>query len=102
MNVIEGRFDRRAIHRIISDPVALDVVNDATALAQRAIDHLNAAGMIALGYGDAHLSKGIKVAFDCLVDLRALSRSAAGLLEQSVPIEPYRAVEYAALEVVAA
>lgn len=98
MNVIEGRFDRRAVHRIISDPVALDVVNDATALSQRAIDHLNAAGWIALGYGDAQLSKGIQVAFDCLQELRALSRSAAGLLEQSVPIEPYAAVQYAALE----
>ena len=98
MNVIEGRFDRRAKHRIISDPVALDVVNDATALTQRAIAHLEAAGWIALGYGDDHLTKGINVAYECLMELRALSRSAAGLLEQSVPVEPYQAVQYAALE----
>ena len=98
MNVIEGRFDRRAVHRIISDPVALDVVNDATALSQRAIAHLEAANWIALGYGDADLLKGINVAHECLQELRALSRSAAGLLEQSVPIEPYAAVQCAAME----
>lgn len=98
MNVIEGRFDRRATHLVIAAPPALDILNDATALTQRAIDHLNAAGWIALGYGDAHLSKGIQVAFDCLQELRALSRSGAGLLEQSISVDPYVAVEYAALE----
>ena len=99
MNVIEGRFDRRAIHRVIADPPALDILNDATALTQRAIAHLEAANWIALGYADADLLKGINVAHECLTEIRALSRSAAGLLEQSVPVEPYLAVEYAALEV---
>ena len=96
MTLIEGRFDRRATHKVFSEPVALDVVNDATALTQRALKYLEASHWIALGYGDAELVKGITVAFECLQELRALSRSAAGLIEQSVPIDPYLAVEAAA------
>ena len=99
MNVIHGRFDKRATHRIISDPPALDILNDATALTQKAIKYLEAAGWIALGYGDDDLTKGINVAHECLAEIRALSRSAAGLLEQSIPVDPYAAAQYAALEV---
>ena len=96
--LLPGRFDKRARHRIFSEPVALDVVNDATALTQRALKYLEASHWIALGYADAELVKGITVAFECLQELRALSRSAAGLIEQSVPVDPYGAVQYAGVE----
>ena len=96
MNVIHGRFDRRATHRIFSEPVALDLVNDHTALVQRAIQLLEASHWLALGTGDALLVKGIGVAHACLKDLLALSHNAAGLIEESVKVDPYLAVEAAA------
>ena len=96
MNVI--RFDKRATHRIFSEPVALDLVNDLTALTDEAIQNLEAVHWIALGTGDAHLVRGITVAHGRLVNIRDLSHQAAGLIEQSVRIDPYAAVQCAALE----
>ena len=98
MNVIRGRFDRRATHRIFSEPVALDLVNDLTALTDEAIKNLEAVHWIALGTGDAHLVRGITVAHGRLTDIRALSHQAAGLIDQSVRIEPYLAAKHAGLE----
>ena len=40
MNVIEGRFDRRATHRIFSEPVAIETVMDVVAKAVASGPHL--------------------------------------------------------------
>lgn len=82
MNVIEGRFDKRATHRIFSEPVALDMVNDLSALVEQAISDAKRGRWLAVATG--------------LVRMRQLARTAAGLVEESVPIDPYRAVEAAA------
>ena len=96
MNVIEGRFDRRATHRIFSEPVAIDLVMDLGALAQEGIAFLEAAHWIALGTGDAHLVRGINLAHARLAGIREITQRAAGLIEESIPVDPYRAVEVAA------
>jgi hypothetical protein len=99
VNVIEGRFDRRATHRIFSEPVALDLVNDLTALASEGIRYLEAAHWLALGTGDEQLVRGINVGHDRLVAIRELTHNAAALVEASIPVDPYGAVQYAGLEV---
>jgi hypothetical protein len=96
VNVIEGRFDKRATHRIFSEPVALDLVNDVDALAQEGIKYLEAAHWLALGTGDAHLVRGIAVAHGRFVAIRELTHRAAALVEDSIRIDPYIAVEAAA------
>ena len=97
-NVIHGRFDKRATHRIFSEPVALDLVNDLTALTDEGIKYLEAAHWLALGTGDAQLVRGINVAHARLVAIRDLTHQGAALLSVSTIVDPYRAVEYAALE----
>ena len=97
MNVIQ--FDRRAAHRIFSEPVALDVINDVDALAQESLTFLEAVHWIALGTGDAHLVKGIAAIHARVIGIRDRAHNAAGLVEESIRIEPYIAVQYAALEV---
>ena len=101
MNVIHGRFDKRARHRIFSEPVALDVVNNVDALTQERIKYLEAAHWLALGTGDAALVRGIVVAHARLTAIREIAHRAAGLIEESIPVEPYGAVQYAGLEVAA-
>ena len=96
MNVIEGRFDRRATHRIFSEPVALDVVNDVDALAQEAERYLEAIHWIALGTGDRDLVNGIAATHVRVHGIRDLAHNAAGLIGESIVIDPYRAVEVAA------
>jgi hypothetical protein len=96
MNVIEGRFDRRATHKIFSEPVAIDIVMDVDALAQEAISFLEAAHWIALGTGDAHLVRGINLAHARLGNIREITHRCAGLIEESEKIDPYRALEVAA------
>lgn len=99
MNVIQ--FDKRATHRIFSEPVALDVVNDVDALAQEILRFLEAVHWIALGTGDPHLVRGIAAIHARVIGIRDRAHGAASLIEQSVRVEPYRAVEYAALEIAA-
>ena len=98
MNVIEGRFDRRARHRIFSEPVAIDMVMDLDALAQEATKFLEASHWIALGTGDSHLVRGINLAHARLSAMREITQRAAGLIEDSVPVNPYEAVAVAGLE----
>ena len=98
MNVIHGRFDKPATHRIFSEPVALDLVNDLTALSAEGIKYLEAVHWLALGTGDEQLVRGIVVAHGRLVAIRELTHRAAALVEDSVKVEPYTAVQYAALE----
>ena len=96
MNVIHGHFDRRATHRIFSEPVALDHVNDVDALAQEGIKYLEAAHWLALGTGDSQLVRGIAVAHARFSAIRELTHNAAALIEESIKVDPYIAVEVAA------
>ena len=96
MNVIEGRFDKRASHLIFSEPAALDVLMDATAIAQRGTKYAEASHWIALGYDDPQLVHGITVAHECLNQLLEIAKSCAALIEGSVRVDPYRAAEAAA------
>ena len=93
-NVIH--FDRRATHRIFSEPVALDVINDVTALADESVKYLEAIHWIALGTGDAHLVRGIAAVHARVLGIRDRANAAAGLVEESLVIDPYRALEVAA------
>jgi hypothetical protein len=95
------QFDKRATHRIFSEPVALDVVNDVQALSDEAIRYLEKLHWIALGTGDEHLVKGIAAVHHRVMGIRDRANVAAGLVEDSIVVNPYVAVEYAALEVAA-
>ena len=101
MNVIHGRFDKRATHRIFSEPVALDAINDVDALAQEGLKYLEAAHWLALGTGDAQLVRGITVAHDRFTAIRHIAHHAAALVEESIRVDPYGAVQYAGLEAAA-
>ena len=98
MTVIEGRFDRRATHRIISEPVAVEMTLDTSALAQEGMTFLAAANWIALTIGDDALINGINRAHACFSGILEITRRGAELIENSVAIEPYEAVRYAGLE----
>ena len=91
-DLIEGRFDKRATHRIFSEPVALDLVNDMSALLAEAIKYLEASHWLALGTGDAQLVRGITVAHGRMAQMRELTHNAAALIEDSVRVDPYKAV----------
>ena len=93
-NVIH--FDKRATHRIFSEPVALDVINDVTALADESVRFLEAIHWIALGTGDAHLVRGIAAVHARVIGIRDRANFAAGLVEESLVVDPYRALEVAA------
>jgi hypothetical protein len=99
MNVIEGRFDRRATHRIISEPVAVGMTLDTLALADEGMTFLSACNWIALAIGDKDLVRGINRAHSCFAGIREIARQGAALIENSTAIEPYEAVRYAGLEV---
>jgi hypothetical protein len=96
VNVIEGRFDRRATHRIISEPVAVGMTLDTLAFADEGMALLAAANWLALSAGDKALVKGINRAHSCFAGIREIARQGAALIENSPAIEPYRAMEVAA------
>lgn len=98
MNVIEGRFDRRATHRIVSEPVVMDMVLDTTALADEGIRFLEATHWLALAIADKDLIRGLNRAHACMVGIRDIARAGAALIESSQSVEPYGAVQYAGLE----
>ena len=92
MTLIEGRFDRRAVHRIFSEPVALDVVMDVEALLQEIKQVVEACHLVGLGYGDNDLTNGHVRIFNLAQRAREITHSAAGLIEGSVIVDPYKAV----------
>ena len=92
MTLIEGRFDRRAIHRIFSEPVAIEVVLDVEALLQEIQQVAEACHLVGLGYGDADLTNGHVRIFDLARKAREITHNAAGLIEASVVVDPYKAV----------
>jgi hypothetical protein len=101
VNVIEGRFDRRATHRIISEPEAIGMTMDCDALAQEGMKFLEAVHWIVLGYGDRDALNGITRAHACFGGIRQITRAGAALIESSLAIEPYEAARYAGLEATA-
>lgn len=98
MTLIEGRFDERAVHVIVSVPATVGMVMDVTALADEGMTFLAATNWIALAIGDKELVKGINRAHACFAGIRDIARAGAALIENSTPIEPYAAVQYAGLE----
>jgi hypothetical protein len=97
MNVIEGRFDRRATHRLISEPVAVGMTLDTLALADEGMTFLSACNWIALAIGDKDLVRGINRAHSCFAGIREIARQGAALIETSQAVEPYLATEMAAV-----
>jgi len=87
-------FDRRATHRIVSEPVCLDIINDVDALAQEAIAYLEPAHLLALRSGDAALVRGITVAHAKVKAIHAMAGETAALLTDSAQVEPYLAVKF--------
>ena len=96
MTLIEGRFDKRATHRIFSEPVALDLVMDVTALVDEMLRYLEAGHWIALGYADEHLVKAFQVAHEKAIAIRERTHGATALIADSIVVDPYRAAEVAA------
>jgi hypothetical protein len=90
------QYDRRARHAVISEVSALDLANDVDALAATAITYLEPSHLLALGHNDAELVHGIAVAYAALKDLRTRVHDGLDLLAESVVVDPYLAVEYAA------
>lgn len=87
------QFDRRATHKVISEPVALDMTNDIDALAQEAIAYLEPAHLLALGHGDRELVRALTVAHGKVKGIREICHEGAALLEQSLTVDPYAAAE---------
>lgn len=85
-------FDRRATHRVISEPVVLDLANDVDALAQEAIAYLEPAHLLALGTGDRDLVRALAVAHGKVKNIREVVHAGVALLDQSYIVDPYRAV----------
>jgi len=88
------QFDRRATHRIFSEPVAIDMVMDVDALAQEAIAYLEPSHLLALGSGDAALVHGIAVAHERVSRIREITHRCAELIEDSARVDPYLAVQF--------
>ena len=82
-------FDRRAVHRVISEPQAMDMMMDVDALAQEAIAFLEPAHLLALGTGDRSLVRGISVAHSKLVQIRDVVHEGAALVSDSLRVDPY-------------
>jgi len=88
------QFDRRAIHRVISEPVALDMCNDIDALAQEALAYIEPAHMLALAHGDRDLVRALTIAHGKVKGIREITHEGAALLEESARVDPYRAIEF--------
>ena len=85
-------FDRRATHRVISEPVALEMAMDVDALAQEAITYLEPAHLLALGKRDNDLVRALVVAHAKVKQIRETVHAGVALLEDSYVVDPYHAV----------
>ena len=83
-------FDKRAKHRIVSEPSTLDIANDADAEAQDAIAHIARAHFMALATGNPQLVRELTVAGSRVVDIRRLIHTGLDLLHESLEIDPYQ------------
>lgn len=82
-------YDRRAVHRVISEPKAMEMMMDVDALAQEAIAFLEPAHLLALAHSDRALVRGINVAHGKLVQLREVVHEGASLMADSLRVDPY-------------
>ena len=89
------QFDRRARHRVVSDPSALDMIMDVDALTQEAIALCHNAHFQALGTGNETLVRTISRIGGKLVAIRRIAQEGAALVEQSMTVDPYLAAQYA-------
>ena len=92
-NVIQ--FDRRATHRVISDVSAFDRILDVEADAMEAMTLLANAHFQALGKGDEVLVRTIQRVGGKVVHILRTAQEGAALLEDSVTVDPYLAIQYA-------
>ena len=80
------QYDRRAVHRIISDPSALDRINDTDALAQEGI----ALAHNALATTDvATKDRLIRSMGGKFIYIRRIAQEGAALLSESQIVDPY-------------
>jgi len=84
-------YDRRATHRIVSDPSVMDLANDADADAQEAISHLGNAHWLALGTGNEQLVRELVVIGSRLHHIRQLIHTGLDLYAESAVVDPYKA-----------
>jgi hypothetical protein len=85
-------FDRRAVHRIVSDPSVLDIANDIDADAQEAISLAHNAHFMALGTGNDALVRVIQRLGSKVTHIRVLTHTGLDLYAESVAVDPYRAL----------
>ena len=83
-------YDKRARHRLVSEPSTLDIANDADAQAQAAIAHISRAHFMALGTGNAELVQELVGAGNKVVDIRRRIHQGIDLLTESLEVDPYR------------
>ena len=88
-------YDRRATHRVISDVSAFNRILDVDALSQEAIGLCHNAHFQALGTGNDSLVRTIQRIGGKVVHIRRIAQEGAQLLEQSVTVDPYLAVQLA-------
>ena len=91
----DQHYDRRATHRVISDVSAFDRIMDVDALAQEAIALVHNDHFQALGTGNEALVRVLQVIGGKVVHIRRIAQEGTALLEESVPVDPYLAVQYA-------
>lgn len=84
------RYDRRATHRLVSEPSTLDRINDVDALAQEAVALLYNAHFQALGTGNDNLVRTLARVGGKVVHIRRIAQEGAALLTESVAVDPYR------------
>lgn len=89
-------FDRRATHRIVSDPSVLDIANDVDADAQEAVTLIQNAHFMALGTGNEQLVRVIGRLGSKVVHIRTLVHQGLDLYAESVAVDPYKVIDFKA------
>jgi hypothetical protein len=85
-------YDKRATHRIVSDPSVLDIANDIDADAQEAISLAHNAHFMALGTGNDALVRVIQRLGSKVTHIRVLTHAGLDLYAESVAVDPYLAL----------
>lgn len=86
------QFDRRATHRVVSDPTVLDIANDVDADAQEAHALLLNAGFLALGTGNEPLIRILQRVDSKVTHIRVLVHEGLDLYHASHRVDPELAV----------
>lgn len=89
------RFDRRAVHRIFSEPVALELSMNVDALSQEVVTLCHNAHFQALGTGNESLVNVIRLIGSKVTHIRRIAQEATELASQSEAVDPYKALELA-------